>query len=553
MPATPSWCRCSARRGAGLDELRAALDRWPARLAGARRRDGGAARLHVDRSFTLRGRGHGRDRHAVVGLAGARATRSSLLPRGRRGARARRAGPRRAGRARARPGQRVALNLAGVEVARRRRAATWWRRPGAELRRRRTSSTSRSARAASSAATRVQVHHGTREAPARVASLGGRFRAAAARARRSSRPRATGWSCARSRRPTRSAAAWSSIPHARAPRTVAATCSRGWRGWSAASPSRRPAREPAAARGRARAAAPLAGLGAGARGAPAAPRATSRRSRRSSAPTPRSCPRCATAGRAVRVGRDLHFHPDALADGPRRASCAHRRATRARSRSRGCATSCGTTRKFAQALLEHFDGERVTLRRRRRLAGAAAPRALTLSSVTTMARLAQRQRRHPRSGCARPRAARSARRSGSSPSTAGSPCRASTSRATGRPTCASTAAPTRPSTPTPARTPLLGAGARPRTRPGRLRREPHDRRRRPHQRADRRALGDRHDACSRSASRASLLQARHTLRRPEDGQALRPGAPPGAYLRIVTEGELAAGDPIEVVHRRPTT
>src|SRR5438105_4921679 len=46
----------SARTGAGLDQLRATLDRVAAQLRG-RADSGGTARLHVDRVFTIRGAG----------------------------------------------------------------------------------------------------------------------------------------------------------------------------------------------------------------------------------------------------------------------------------------------------------------------------------------------------------------------------------------------------------------------------------------------------------------------------------------------------------------
>ena len=55
----------SAKTGAGLDDLRAALARV-ADVAPVRDADG-LARLYVDRVFTLRGHRHGRDRDAVVG------------------------------------------------------------------------------------------------------------------------------------------------------------------------------------------------------------------------------------------------------------------------------------------------------------------------------------------------------------------------------------------------------------------------------------------------------------------------------------------------------
>jgi selenocysteine-specific elongation factor len=68
------------------------------------------------------------------------------------------------------------------------------------------------------------------------------------------------------------------------------------------------------------------------------------------------------AGRAVRVTRSLHYHPDAIAavkdvvvetaaNGDGAVTIAQLR------------DQLGTSRKFAQALLEHLDAERVTIRR----------------------------------------------------------------------------------------------------------------------------------------------------------------------------------------------
>jgi selenocysteine-specific elongation factor len=68
------------------------------------------------------------------------------------------------------------------------------------------------------------------------------------------------------------------------------------------------------------------------------------------------------AGKAVRVSRNLHYHPDVLAD-------IRARIIDLASRNAGAVTlaglrdELGTSRKFAQALLEHFDSERLTIRR----------------------------------------------------------------------------------------------------------------------------------------------------------------------------------------------
>jgi selenocysteine-specific elongation factor len=69
-----------------------------------------------------------------------------------------------------------------------------------------------------------------------------------------------------------------------------------------------------------------------------------------------------SAGRAVRVGRTLHFHPDALSDATRRAIAAAERSGGSITLG-GLRDELGTSRKFAQALLEYLDGQRVTIRR----------------------------------------------------------------------------------------------------------------------------------------------------------------------------------------------
>ena len=68
------------------------------------------------------------------------------------------------------------------------------------------------------------------------------------------------------------------------------------------------------------------------------------------------------AGQAVRVTRALHYHPEAL-------SAAREALVALAQRNGGAVTlaqlrdELGTSRKFAQALLEHFDSEKLTLRR----------------------------------------------------------------------------------------------------------------------------------------------------------------------------------------------
>ena len=68
------------------------------------------------------------------------------------------------------------------------------------------------------------------------------------------------------------------------------------------------------------------------------------------------------ARRAVRVSKTLHYHADVLGD-------IRRRLVELAERGGGAVTlaqlrdELGTSRKFAQALLEHFDAERLTIRR----------------------------------------------------------------------------------------------------------------------------------------------------------------------------------------------
>jgi selenocysteine-specific elongation factor len=161
----------SARRRTGLDALRAALDAIAAAAPRRRRREG-AARLHVDRCFTLRGIGT-----VVTGTlwAGAVAQGQDVrIEPGARRARVRTVHVHDARVPAARAGERVALNLAGIERGQVQRGdvvvtagaegavashfvdASLGVLPGSRPLRR---------------GGRVQVHHGTRDVPARVELL----------------------------------------------------------------------------------------------------------------------------------------------------------------------------------------------------------------------------------------------------------------------------------------------------------------------------------------------------------------------------------------------
>ena len=165
----------SALDGTGIDDLLAALDRVAADLPGrAATREDEAPRLHVDRSFTLRGIGT-----VVTGTLWsgrlAAGDRVRVLPRGLE-ARVRSVQVHDQPVPGASAGQRVALNLAGVS----------WRElgrgdvlcsAGAELGPTHHIDArldiEHRAEHPLEQGTRVQVHHGTREAPARAYPLDG--------------------------------------------------------------------------------------------------------------------------------------------------------------------------------------------------------------------------------------------------------------------------------------------------------------------------------------------------------------------------------------------
>jgi selenocysteine-specific elongation factor len=155
---------CSVRARTGVEQVRAAIGHVAARLPGARPHDGPAV-LHVDRSFTIHGAGTVVTGTLWSGSLGA-GDRVALLPSGRR-ARVRSAQVHDAGVERARAGQRVAVNLAGVRVDAIGRGdvvasddselqPAWILDVALEL-------------GDAEVPRRAQIHHGTRETPARIA------------------------------------------------------------------------------------------------------------------------------------------------------------------------------------------------------------------------------------------------------------------------------------------------------------------------------------------------------------------------------------------------
>ena len=162
----------SARTGAGLDDLLGALDRAAGRLTSRSQRPE-QTRLHIDRVFTIRGAGT-----VVTGtLWSGSVTRGDQLVLAPAGLRARV----RAVQVHDQPveaadaGQRVAVNLTGVSVNQISRGDVL-AAPNAGLRPTHLiDARLEFGESEPDHGTRVQIHHGTREVPARVAWLGGPY------------------------------------------------------------------------------------------------------------------------------------------------------------------------------------------------------------------------------------------------------------------------------------------------------------------------------------------------------------------------------------------
>jgi selenocysteine-specific elongation factor len=368
----------SARTGEGLDALAAALARAAEGLPG-RAGAGGGLVLHVDRVFTIRGAGT-----VVTGTlwsgSASRGDAVELLPAGRR-ARVREVQVHDAVTERAQAGQRVALNLAGVAVDQVARgdvvvaanpagAVAGARAPsgaaagGGPAATARPAATHRldvalewaSPDARPEGGARVAVHHGTREVPARLAELGGRY--AQLRLEQPLVARAGDRVVIRSLAPPDTLGGGVVLdpePRRHGPsRDLLARLARLERGEpepapEAVAPAAPPAAEPAPLT-----AAALA-IEDELRAAGAAPPLDA------DLDAPEELAALRDAGRAVRLGPAMHIHAEAL-DAVRERVVALIQAegdiTLARLRD-----DLGTSRKYAQALLERFDAERLTLRR----------------------------------------------------------------------------------------------------------------------------------------------------------------------------------------------
>ncbi len=362
LPSASAFVSVSARTGAGLDQLRAALDEAAA-AARSRASDGDPARLHIDRAFTIRGAGTVVTGTLWSGAIG-RGQELRLLPAGRR-VRVRGVQVHDAPAERASAGQRVAVNVTGLRVSELARgdalvssssevapayrvdAALEWRGREPEH------------------GERVQVHHGTRESPARLAWLGGRFYQVRLEAplmpaagdrivvRQIAPPDTLGGGVVLDPRPRRHGpgrellARLERLRRGEAPTPPPAPVKQR-RAFSETDPSPDPVRENSLS--------------------PSAMALEQRlRSARFEPPLDsdfdaEDLAALRSAGRAVRVSKTLHYHPEALAEiRARMLAVAERHGgaiTLAQLRD-----ELGTSRKFAQALLSHFDSERVTIRR----------------------------------------------------------------------------------------------------------------------------------------------------------------------------------------------
>jgi len=338
--ATVELVGCSARTGAGLADLAEALQRVsngvPSRASAV-----GPSILHVDRSFTIHGAGT-----VITGTLWsgevARGDRLSVLPRGLQ-TRVRAVQVHDEPVPSATAGQRVALNLAGVrssDIARGDVVAD----PGALA-----ASHILSAELdlhVSSASRRVKIHHGTRASIGRLVPLrSGRWEL---RVERPLLARAGDRIVIRSISPPSTIGGGVIVdPHPRR---------RGRQPLERAQRAERTEAHPRAA----------------VAGRPLSPAAIALEERlRAAGHEPPSIaqlgddaaelPALVAAGRAVRIGRDMHAHPDALAAVRERAIAvleAEGELTLARLRD-----ELQTSRKYAEALIEHLDAARVTLRR----------------------------------------------------------------------------------------------------------------------------------------------------------------------------------------------
>ncbi len=345
----------SARSETGLEQLREALARVAATVESRAEQDGDK-RLHVDRVFTIKGAGT-----VVTGTLWAgsitRGEPLDLLP-GPRRVRAREVHVHDHAVERALAGQRVAVNVGGVSVD---QAARGDVLVGIDSELRESYLLDAELvfeHPEPTTGVRVQVHHGTRESPARLTWLGGLFWQV-----RLEQPLIA---AAGDRVVIRSIAPPDTIgggrvldPH---PRKHGPSRNLVGRLTRLAAGEAEPARVQAPAVGPTPPPREPVVLGPSALALEARLLAAGYQPPLDSELDAEDLAALREAGRAVRVNRALHYHPDSIEAVKQiviETAAEHGGAlTIAQLRDR-----LGTSRKFAQALLEHFDAERITIRR----------------------------------------------------------------------------------------------------------------------------------------------------------------------------------------------
>jgi selenocysteine-specific elongation factor len=362
LPAASSIVPVSSRTGQGLDELLAALEETAAEVRSRAERDV-PARLHIDRAFTIRGAGTVITGTLWSGDIG-RGDEMQLLPTGRRvRVRAVQVHDEAVGRAAA--GQRVAVNLTGVGVEEVERGDLLASADSGLAPTYRLDASLSFADGEPEHGDRVQIHHGTRESPARLAWLGGPFWQVRLEApllpaaddrivvRQIAPPDTLGGGIVLDAHPKRHGPSRELLARLeRLQRGEDADAGEATELHAGRKPDGRDSRKPVT---------PV-------RLGPSAT-ALERRLKDAAFEPPLESDLDAddlaalrSAGRAVRVSKTLHYHPDVLAE-------VRRRVLELADRHQGSLTlaqlrdELGTSRKFAQALLEHLDSERVTIRR----------------------------------------------------------------------------------------------------------------------------------------------------------------------------------------------
>jgi selenocysteine-specific elongation factor len=350
----------SARTGAGIDRLRAALERAAGSLR-SRAESPAEARLHIDRTFTIKGAGTVVTGTLWSGSLG-RGDEVQLLPERRR-ARVRAVQVHDRAVERAAAGQRVAVNLTGVSVTDVERGDVV-AAADADLRPAYLIDARLDLDADPDPGARVHVHHGTRETPARMTWLGGDFwqlrlehplipvRGDRLVIRQIAPPDTVGGGVVLDAHPRKHGPS----------RELTVRLGRLARGEDV------PDEERSTTRGSVGATA--------ARDSPTEPQelpasalALEQRLKRAGYEPPLDSELDASdlaalrqRDLAIRVSRNLHYHPEALAR-------IREQVIALANRNGGAVTlaslrdELGTSRKFAQALLEHFDSERLTIRR----------------------------------------------------------------------------------------------------------------------------------------------------------------------------------------------